>query len=196
MAFEYFDVPYRYNETCIKLIFQTPHMLFAFWDVSDNDEKMFIEKYGKQSYYNSKIYLEVTNLSNGKSFEIDVGPFAKNWYIHIDEPNCKYMVKLCRKVNNDILNITQSNSLQVPTDAPHFPANTTFNFVNIYTKQHAFTLSNKQAIEAINSVGSYSIDIEKGNGDKTCISYILKNPSSMQNVSSADRYINKEGKNG
>ncbi len=196
MAFEYFDVPYRYNETCIKLLFQNPYTLFAYWDVSDEDEKKLIEKYGKQSYYNSRIYLEITNQSNGKTFQIDVNPFAKTWYIHIDEPNCKYQAKLCRKVNNEVINITSSNTLQVPTDAPHFPRDNYFEFINIKNMEIAFTLTQKQAINAINMTRTYNIDIEKATNDKKSISYILKNPSSMQTVSSGSRYINKEDSNG
>lgn len=196
MAFEYFDVPYRYNETCIKLLFQSPHILYAYWDVSDEDENSFIEKYGEHTYYNSRIYLEITNTSNGKKFEIDVNPFTKNWYIHIDEPNCKYIVKLCRTINNQKIDITSSNILTVPTDAPHFPRDNFFTFMNIKTNEVAFTLNQEQAIDAINKIGPYAIDIEKATKDKRAVGYILNNPSSMSNVSSGNRYMNKEDING
>ena len=89
-------------------------------------EKRYIEKYGEHSYYNSRIYLEVSNLDNGKKFEIDVNPFAKSWFIHIYEPNCKYAAKLCRTINNEKVDIAASNPLMVPTNAPHFPPDTTF----------------------------------------------------------------------
>lgn len=199
MAFEYFDVPYRYNETCIKLLFQNPYTLFAFWDVSDEDEKKFIEKYGENSYYNSRIYLEVINQTNGKKFEIDVNPFAKTWYIHIDEPNCRYTVNLCRKINNETVNISSSNQLQVPTDAPHFPEDNYFTFINVQTNEVAFTLTQKQAINAINQVGTFSIsevadnDVDNiADSNKFKWEYLQNNPSSMENVGSGSRYMNKE----
>lgn len=195
MAFEYFDVPFRYNETCIKLIFQNPYTLYAFWDVSDEDEKKYIEKYGEHSYYNSRIYLEVSNLDNGKKFEIDVNPFAKSWFIHIYEPNCKYTVKLCRTINNEKVDIATSNSLMVPTNAPHFPPDTTFTFVNNKTNDVAFTFSIPAAVEAMNKTGSYDISIDEQNSVKFSNKYIEDNPSSNTHISSGTRYFSKEGVN-
>lgn len=206
MAFEYFDVPYRYNETCIKLLFQNPYTLYAFWDVSDDDEQAYIEKYGEHSYYNSRIYLEITNTTNGKKFEVDVNPFAKTWFIHITEPNCKYVAKLCRTINNEKVDIITSNSLMVPTDAPHFPPDTTFTFVNNKTSEVAFTFSQPQAIEIINKVGVFTVDvlpqINQSKTDKENIHISLNNqkynsgnPSSISNIGSGGRYLYKEGVN-
>ena len=36
---EYYDLPYRYNETVVKILAQTPKILFVYWDVSDNDRE-------------------------------------------------------------------------------------------------------------------------------------------------------------
>ena len=190
MAFEYFDVPFRYNETCIKLIFQNPYTLYAFWDVSDEDEKKYIEKYGEHSYYNSRIYLEVSNLDNGKKFEIDVNPFAKSWFIHIYEPNCKYAVKLCRTINNEKVDIAASNSLMVPTNAPHFPPDTTFTFVNNKTNDVAFTFSIPAAVEAMNKTGSYDISINEQNSVKFSNKYIEDNPGFIEPESRKKEIMN------
>ena len=44
---EYYDLPYRYNQTVIKLLAQTPTTLFIYWDISDKDRKTFEEQYGE-----------------------------------------------------------------------------------------------------------------------------------------------------
>ena len=40
---EYYDLPYRYNQTVIKILAQTPHALFIYWDISDDDRNQMIE---------------------------------------------------------------------------------------------------------------------------------------------------------
>lgn len=35
---EYYDLPYRYNQTTVKLLAQTPNSLFVYWDISDDDK--------------------------------------------------------------------------------------------------------------------------------------------------------------
>ena len=36
---EYYDLPYRYNETIVKILAQTPKKLFVYWDISDKDRR-------------------------------------------------------------------------------------------------------------------------------------------------------------
>ena len=36
---EYYDLPYRYNETEVRVLAQTHQKLFVYWDISDNDRK-------------------------------------------------------------------------------------------------------------------------------------------------------------
>ena len=41
---EYYDLPYRYNETVVKILAQTPNTLFVYWDIADSDREKYIEK--------------------------------------------------------------------------------------------------------------------------------------------------------
>ena len=34
---EYYDLPYRYNQTIVRILAQTPTTLFVYWDISDDD---------------------------------------------------------------------------------------------------------------------------------------------------------------
>ena len=43
---EYYDLPYRYNQTVIKILAQTPHSIFIYWDISDADRNAMEQKYG------------------------------------------------------------------------------------------------------------------------------------------------------
>ena len=58
---EYYDLPYRYNQTIVKLLAQTPTTLFIYWDISDEDRKRFEEQYGSDFFQNTKPILVVHN---------------------------------------------------------------------------------------------------------------------------------------
>lgn len=139
-ATEYYDLPFRYNETVVKILAQTPNTLFIYWDISDEDRNLYIEKYGKDFFENTRPYLFITNTTMNYTFEVEINDFANSWYLHINDANCEYKVELRRKfiVNssnvfsdnsfentstkfgsyqaNDYLYITSSNSLEMPND--------------------------------------------------------------------------------
>lgn len=187
MAFEYFDIPYRYNETTIKLLFQNPTTLYVFWDVSDYDENQFINTYGIDTYNNSKLCLKLFNISKGYDFELNIDSFAKSWFINNVEPNCKYKVELLRKINNETIFISSSNTLQIPTDIPCYN-NDTFEFINRDTNKIEYTENINIAINSLNSINPYNELIEFNIEDnkiynKKNIKYNLSNnPSSSSNI--------------
>ena len=119
---EYYDLPYRYNETTVKILAQTPTTLFIYWDISDNDRKSFTEKYGEDFFNNTKPVLVVTNKTMNYSFEIDINDFANCWYLHVNDANCDYSVELGRRpriVNANIDNyiyVSTSNDMEMPNN--------------------------------------------------------------------------------
>ena len=56
---EYYDLPYRYNQTVIKILAQTPHSIFIYWDISDADRHAMEQKYGDRFFYETKPILLV-----------------------------------------------------------------------------------------------------------------------------------------
>ena len=105
---EYYDLPNLYNQTIVKILAQTPTILFVYWDISDEDRQMYLEKYGEDFFNNTIPYLTVTNQAN-------------SWYINIPDSDCKYDVVLFRKprnpeVHHESVYITSSNDLQTPND--------------------------------------------------------------------------------
>lgn len=119
---EYYDLPYRYNETTVKILAQTPTTLFIYWDISDNDRKSFTEKYGEDFFNNTKPVLVVTNKTMNYSFEIDINDFANCWYLHVNDADCDYSVELGRRpriVNANIDNyiyVSTSNDMEMPNN--------------------------------------------------------------------------------
>lgn len=119
---EYYDLPYRYNETVVKILAQTPTTLFIYWDISDNDKASYTQKYGTDFFNKTKPILIVTNKTMNYSFEVEINDFANNWYLHVNDANCDYSVELGRRPiehNSNIDNyvyITTSNNIEMPNN--------------------------------------------------------------------------------
>ena len=120
---EYYDLSNLYNQTIVKILAQTPTIIFVYWDISDEDKQLYLEKYGKDFFDNTTPFLTVTNKTKGYSFEVEINDFANSWYIHIPDSDCKYDVVLFRKPKNNNINLSEntvfissSNNLQTPND--------------------------------------------------------------------------------
>lgn len=119
---EYYDLPYRYNETIVKVLVQTPSILFVYWDISDEDKENYIAKYGEYFFNDTKPVLIIYNETLNYSFEVDINDFANSWYLHVSDSNCTYKVELGRKPINkyakidNYLYISSSNNMDSPND--------------------------------------------------------------------------------
>ncbi len=94
---EYYDLPYRYNQTVVKILAQTPTMLFIYWDLSDDDRNSYIQKYGESFFNDTKPVLIITNKTMNYTFEVEINDFANSWYLPLNDPDCDYSVELGRK---------------------------------------------------------------------------------------------------
>lgn len=138
---EYYDLPFRYNQTIVKILAQTPNILFIYWDISDDDRNAYIKKYGADFFQNTRPYLIITNETMHYTFEVEINDFANSWYLHVNDANCQYKVELGRKFivdsqhevvamstsetpqvqfdnyfANDYLPITSSNEIEMPNN--------------------------------------------------------------------------------
>ena len=116
---EYYDLPYRYNKTVVKILAQTPNRLFVYWDISDGDRFNYESDYGKDFFSITKPVLVVHNISKNYSFEIEINDFANSWYFDINDEKCEYVVELGRRYReekNDYIHIVSSNNIDVPND--------------------------------------------------------------------------------
>lgn len=115
---EYYDLPYRYNETIVKSLFQKPKTLFVYWDISDSDKQKYIEKYGQDFFETTTPVLKITNTTKNYYFEIIINDFANSWYFDVKDANCEYIIELGRYINNKnkYIKIYSSKEIQMPND--------------------------------------------------------------------------------
>ena len=162
---EHYELPYRYNETIVKILYQTPNTLFVYSDISDKDRKKYLEQYGENFFEVTHPILIVHNDTYNYSFEIPINDFANSWYLRVNDSKCNYRVELGRKPNyipqpqvkvsnadesttdkkietpktidTNYIYISTSNLIELPNDHVLFKTNenNTIKFRNVKTKQ-------------------------------------------------------------
>lgn len=123
---EYYDLPYKYGNTVVRLLAQTPKTLFVYWEVSEQDIESFKKQYGEDFFSKTKPVLIVHNLTLNKINEIEINDFANCWYLNTEDSDCKFDIELARKFidnttdnednTDDYLYIAKSNNLQSPNN--------------------------------------------------------------------------------
>lgn len=122
---EYYDLPNFYNQTTVKLLFQTPKKLFVYWEISEADKQKYFEENGNDFFETTTPFLVVKNKTKNYSFEVEINDFANSWYFDVPDSNCDYEVSLVRKhkITKAPTWITTSNNLEVPNNRILFEQN-------------------------------------------------------------------------
>lgn len=119
---EYYDLPYRYNETVVKILAQTPKKIFVYWDISDNDREKYIRTFGEDFFNKTYPVLLLYNEDKKYIKEIAINDFANSWYIDIPDAKTKYSIQLGRKfkTHNEVVKVNmqkvQENNIILHTD--------------------------------------------------------------------------------
>lgn len=158
---EYYDLPYRYNQTIVKVLAQTPNTLFVYWDISDDDRKKYVEQYGEYFFNNTKPVLIIHNKTKNYSFEVDINDFANSWYLRLVDSNCDYQIELGRRpineyvhISNNYLYVTNSNEIVSPNDHILFDKLSHFvYFKNVKTNE---TIKKHINLTLLNKIGKFS----------------------------------------
>lgn len=149
---EYYDLPNKYNQTIVKVLFQTSKKLFVYWEISESDRIDLLNKNGNDFFEHSAPFLIVKNDTKNYSFEIEINDYANSWYFDVPDSNCKYSVELIRKFNNNSILIKQSNNLEVPNNHILFEQNRKeIFFKNV--KTNSITSKNIANLHFINHIG-------------------------------------------
>lgn len=187
---EYYDLPYRYNQTVVKVLAQTPQMLFVYWDISDEDRIQYTTKYGNDFFNKTTPVLLVHNETMDYTFEVEINDFANSWYLQVADPNCKYIIELGRRPNlyqdsikSNYIYITSSNKIDAPNDHilfEEFNPNVTYKNVKtgeISTKDFSH-LSNFKNMQNIYGIYDLYKKIYKNELFDEIVEGNLSNPSS------------------
>ncbi len=141
---EYYDLPYRYNQTIVKILAQTPTTLFVYWDISDFDRQKYIEEFGENFFNDTVPVLIIHNKTMQYSFEVEINDFANSWYLSVADAKCVYDIELGRRkkqyrsisIPHNYVYITTSNDIESPNNRFLFDPNArSIYFRNVKTNQ-------------------------------------------------------------
>lgn len=137
---EYYDLPYKYDKTTVRVLAQDPNTLFVYWEISNADRDRFIEQYGPNFFNETKPVLLIKNLTDDYVYELEINDFANNWYIHVNDSKCRYTIELGRRPKNSsdntYIHVTYSNVMESPNDhVLFFKEGDKIVFKNIATKK-------------------------------------------------------------
>lgn len=177
----FYQLPYNYNDTKVVLLPQTPNMLYAYWEVSDEYRKNLISKYGENYFEITKPVLRIKNETKGTTFDIELNDFANNWYLHVSDAYTIYSAELYRilknpKLKNDIPNIHVCTSNTILTPNNRILYTDTFKFLFKDVKTGKIT---EKRFENVYKNNIYKLYKEM----KIVDEYSTLNPSSYSNMS-------------
>ena len=141
---EYYDLPYKYNQTVVKVLYQNPTTLFVYWEISDADIENYKNIYGENFFESTRPVLIVHNDTMNYSFELNINDFANCWYFNINDSKCEYHIELIRrpvvyteKIKTDYIHITSSNKIESPNDRILFSTNEPYTIYFRNTKNNS-----------------------------------------------------------
>lgn len=144
---EYYDLPYKYNKTVVKILSQTPKKLFIYWEISDEDIENYKKEFGNDFFETTKPYLIINNTTLNYSYEVEINDFANSWYLHVHDSKSNYTVELIRRPINNAkkqkYSITYSNKIESPND--HILFNVDTNNIKFKNVKNNETINKKYA---------------------------------------------------
>ncbi len=120
------ELPAAYGRDRLVINPRDPYWIFSYWEVTPGTYDTLRGRLG-DDFYKAKKVLRIYDVSNivfnshnaHKYFDIEVGPDALNWYIHVQEAGRSWCVDLgLRLPNGEFITILRSNVISTPLDGP------------------------------------------------------------------------------
>jgi hypothetical protein len=117
------EIPDTYNDTYMCALPRDPLWLYVYWEVSAETTEIMRRHVGAEAYAVSKWVLRVLDVTDivydgtnaWRQMDIDLPPYASNWYVKVWEPARSFMVQ-CGIVTADgkFFPAVTSNSVRMP----------------------------------------------------------------------------------
>jgi hypothetical protein len=116
------ELPEGYGDNRIVLMVQDPKWLFSYWEIQKDVVDSVLHTLGSLAH-GAKMVLRVYDVTDiifdggnaHKYFDIEVTGGARNWYIHVGEPNRSFCVDIGFLATNGIFRtLCRSNTVRTP----------------------------------------------------------------------------------
>ncbi|MCX7964831.1 MAG: DUF4912 domain-containing protein [Candidatus Sumerlaea chitinivorans] len=116
------ELPSEYGDTKIVLLVRDPEWVYAYWEINDAVRAEYnLPRHG----HSRRMVIRLYNIT-GRNwptenahyfFDIDISPYANNWYIKVPEPDQQWVAELGTfDERGEYLPIVQSNIVRTPRD--------------------------------------------------------------------------------
>lgn len=116
------DLPTEYGDTRIVLLVRDPEWVYAYWEINDaTRQELKLPRNGHSKRLVVRMY-RVDGRDWPKEtaqyfFDIDVGPYANNWYVKLPETDARWASELgMYDDESNYIVICRSNVIQTPRD--------------------------------------------------------------------------------
>ena len=111
------DLPFSYGETKLVLMVRDPYWAYSYWDFSGETWNGVQARLGEDP--SLKPVMRIHDLRAKKFYSLLVSLEAKNWYLHLGTPDCRYFAELGIGDGSHRFHlIARSNEVQTPRDKP------------------------------------------------------------------------------
>ena len=111
-------MPFNNDKSTLVLLVQNARTLFCYFNNSSVAVKEFKDRYGEDSWNNSKPVIKVYAIENGSAKEIKniiIDSLTDNWYINLDRDNIDVFIKIGRLLPDDtFVELQVSNTVTTP----------------------------------------------------------------------------------
>jgi uncharacterized protein len=119
---EHYSLPSSYGQTEIVLVPRDPYWIYAYWEIDGSSIDALRKKIGDEVDRSATVmrlyeisFVDFNGTNANHWFDIDVGPFAKNWYINLLSDNASYCAELgLRTSNGTFYSLARSNFITLP----------------------------------------------------------------------------------
>lgn len=115
-------LPASYNDNRVMLLARDPHWLYAYWDFSGEHLSRARNQLGGEAErlvlrVFDVTYIEFNGANAWSSMEIELAPFATNWYLSVPQADAAYCAEIgYRCGNGQFVSLGRSNVATTPRD--------------------------------------------------------------------------------
>jgi hypothetical protein len=117
------DIPDTYNDTYMRAIPRDPLWIYTYWELTDKTFELMKRHVGADVYNKARWVLRVLDVTDviydgfnaWRQMDIDLTPYAVNWYIKVWEPARTYLIQYgIVTPDSRFFSAVNSNSVQMP----------------------------------------------------------------------------------
>ncbi len=117
------ETPERYGVTRIVSLPRDPEWAFTYWEITPESEEQVLRRLGSEMYNKSRRIVRVYDITNinftganaHSSHDIDVGPYASNWYLRLPAADRNYILDIgILTPTGEFILLARSNVFHMP----------------------------------------------------------------------------------